>query len=73
LLVFSIEGFRPLDRIFRARLDGVAGLARVCALGLVGAGGAAGTARRSLTAPMGQSKTHEQNNQKYDWSDEVFH
>jgi hypothetical protein len=48
-------------------------LAFVRALGLVDAGGAAGAAGRPLTASMGQSKTHEQYDQKYDWSDEFFH
>jgi hypothetical protein len=43
------------------------------AFGLVDTGGAAGAARRFLTASMGQSKTHEQHDQKYDWSDEFFH
>ena len=48
-------------------------LALVCALGLVDAGGAAGAAGSLLIASMGQSKTHEQHDQKYDWGDEIFH
>jgi len=45
----------------------------VRALGLVDTGGAASAARRFLIASMGQSKTHEQHDQKHDWNNKFFH
>jgi hypothetical protein len=40
------------------------GFALFLALGFVNAGGAACTSSRALTAPMGQSETHEKHDQK---------
>jgi hypothetical protein len=48
-------------------------LAFVRAFGFIDTSRAAGATGRSLPAPMSQSKTHEQNDQQYDWRDEVFH
>jgi len=52
---------------------GESGLAVVRALGLVDAGGAAGTSGRALTAPVGQPETDEKHDQKYYGYDEVLH
>jgi len=49
------------------------GLGLFGALGLVYASGTAGTATEALAAPMCESKTHKQHNQKYHRSDVVFH
>jgi hypothetical protein len=57
----------------RVNPHGSSRLAFVRTFGFIDTSGAAGAAGRAPAAPMSQSKTHEQNDQQYDWRNEVFH